>query len=420
MRPDNIIIEQALYGSQGSGGYRFLARSPGFKPEWVPAAEQLCVGFGERPAGVGCPACIFAQPLGKSHVVVVQVADQGQDDTGRPGALGFRLLVMPRDVYIDYLGDPFLIADQFPPPWDARDDLPTLTWTTGPLPPRRVAEIQEVLKRPEGPALLGGVQALVDGGRLVFQRAQPDPALIRGLWMLLPTSTRCELWPASFAFSNRLGFHALVVARAENGEFTGYVNEEQAENYPEGRYELNLQIAAEAGDQAGLDHVFARRSRAQTWRMGLFLLVVFSVVVLCLKLLTPQTPPANALGGAQAPAQLDLPPAEEFHTLNAQERDQLTESLRQLAQAAGVEPLPEPASAEKLLDALDTRLGTPNPNRDPGADLTEGPVLRRLRALLWKHEVADYRNRALSGGELVEKLRAKLIQDQKIPGKHDG
>ena len=36
------------HGSQGAGGYRFLARSPGFRDEWLAEAERLCTGFGER------------------------------------------------------------------------------------------------------------------------------------------------------------------------------------------------------------------------------------------------------------------------------------------------------------------------------------------------------------------------------------
>src|SRR5579883_2305933 len=112
--PD-LFIEQAIYGSQGAGGYRFLARSPGFLDDWLPEAQRLCTAFGERPAGVPCPAAVFAQPLGKQHVAVVQVADQGTDDAGRPGALGFRLLVLPRPIYSRWIGDPFLVAEHFPP-----------------------------------------------------------------------------------------------------------------------------------------------------------------------------------------------------------------------------------------------------------------------------------------------------------------
>ncbi len=91
------MIEQAIYGGQDTGGYRFLARSPGFRDDWLAEAERVCTGFGERPAGVACPACVFARPFGRRHVAIVQVADQGQDDTGRPGALAFYLLILPRN-----------------------------------------------------------------------------------------------------------------------------------------------------------------------------------------------------------------------------------------------------------------------------------------------------------------------------------
>jgi hypothetical protein len=127
--------------------------------------------------------------------------------------------------------------------------------------------------------LLGATQVLVDGGRLVFERPRPDTELLRNLWTLLPTSTRIDLWPASFAFDNRLGFHAVAVPHVAEGQYDWYVTEEQAGDYPQGRYELNLQIAAEAGDQAELDALFARRSRAETWRLG-FLILTLSLILL--------------------------------------------------------------------------------------------------------------------------------------------
>ena len=86
------------------------------------------------------------------------------------------------------------------------------------------------------------------------------------------TSVRTEFWPASFAFGNALHFDALVVPNAGGEEYAGYIHGEQAGDYPEGRYELNLQIAAENGDQRELDALFARRSRKETWRLGLILL----------------------------------------------------------------------------------------------------------------------------------------------------
>jgi hypothetical protein len=168
---------------------------------------------------------------------------------------------------------------------------------------------REDIRTPElslSPALLGGVQVLVDGGRLVFERPAPDLGLLRGLWTLLPTTTRCQLWPASFAFGNTLPFDALVVPPAvftrEPVEvaFPGYTTEDQACDYPQGSYELNLQIAAEAGNQADLDSLFARRSWGEVWRVALTLVVVFALVALALNFIQPkpQTDPRKLAAAA--------------------------------------------------------------------------------------------------------------------------
>jgi hypothetical protein len=299
-----ISIEQAIFGGYGAEDYRCWARSSGFLEDWLPQAQRLCAGFGERPAGVDCPGCVFAQPLGRRHVAVVQVADLGAEQNWRPGPLGFRLLILARADYSLLGADPFSLAERFPPPWQSRGDLPVLSMEASP--PRTVADVQQVLKRPDGPILLGGVQALVDGGRLVFQRPAPDTSLLQSLWALLPVSNRRELWPASFAFGNELGFDALVVSRPNGKAYAGYLIEEQAGDYPQGRYELSLQIAAEAGDQGELDSLFARRSRAQTWRLGLILLVVMSGLVFGVRLLNAVF---QSAGGAanKAPAPSSAP-----------------------------------------------------------------------------------------------------------------
>lgn len=284
-----IPVEQAICSSDRTDVCSLLARSPGFVDDWQPEAQRLCAGFGSPPTGVSCSACIFAQPFGKKHVAVVHAADGIQ-----PGTLLFHFLVVLRTDYETSIGDPFALADRFPPPWQARGELPQLTWPAEPLPRRIVAEVQRILKSPDGPLLLGSVQALVDGGRLVFEHSRPDPDLIRGLWMLLPTSTRCTLWPATFAFGGALGFDAIVVPRADSDAFAGYVTEEVADAYPQGRYELNLQIAAEDGDQAELDRLFARRSRAQMWRLGLWLLAAVLILAIGSKFLAPTKPPPPA------------------------------------------------------------------------------------------------------------------------------
>jgi hypothetical protein len=318
-----IPVEQALFLRQENGPPLLRARSAGFQDTWQPEVEELLAGFGDRPAGVACPSAVFAQPLGKQNVAVVHVADQDPDPHGRPRALGFHVLVLPRDAYVRFLGDPFLVSERALPAWDDPGPLPSLSWPADPLPRRSVREVQAVLQRikqgalreneevpeapaepvpaedrAEGPALLGGVQVLVDGGKLVFERPGPDTGLLRALWTLLPNSTRSHLWPASFAFSNALEFDALVVPRAPAEAYPGYTTEDQAADYPEGRYELALQTAAEAGDQQELDLLLSRRSWHETWRLGITVLVLFTLLALAARVLefsprAPEGPPAS-------------------------------------------------------------------------------------------------------------------------------
>jgi hypothetical protein len=405
------VIEQAIYGSHGPGGYQFLARSPGFRDEWLAAAEGLCTGFGERPAGVACPGCVFAQPFAAGQVAVVQAADQGADDAGRPGALAFRLLILPRRLYEDLSGDPFHIAEQFPPPWAARGELPALEWAAGPPAPRTLEATRKVLDVPQSATLLGSVQALLDGGRIVFERNGPDDRLLRSLWALLPTSSRAALWPATFAFGNRLGFDAVVVPRASGPDFDYYLTEERAGDYPEGRYELALQTAVESGEAHDLQALFARRSRGQMLRLGLTLLAVFILVPLGVQLFVSGPLPDAGTGAAtSARARPDLPRPEECPAPDRAERERLAERLGELGRRLHLD-LPtgsDPRSLADSIQALDARLGTPDPARDPGPLRDYGPLQRQLRALLWKHGVLGYNERGLNLCELLDRLEAKL------------
>ncbi len=394
-------IEQALYGSRDAAGYRFLARSPGFRDDWLPGAERLCAEFGERPAGVTCPDCVFARPLGSRHVAVVRVADRGADDAGRPGALAFRLLVVPRALYADLGGDPFLLADAYPPPWDASGELPTLEWSGGAPPMRTVAALRKVLDVPNSAVLLGGAQVLLDGGRLVFERREPAGELVRSLWALLPARSRAGLWPATFVFANASRFHVAVVPRADDPALGDYVDEERAGDYPEGRYELALQTAVEAGDQERVDALLARRSRGQVMRLGLALLAVLALAPAVTMLVPPAArPPAPAKGAAAVP---HLPPVSECPRLSLREREQLAARLAALGGRLGVD-VPPGASDEAItaaLAAVDARLGTPDPARDPGPLRELGPLQRQVRALLWKHAVPGYDARGANTVELL-------------------
>lgn len=319
-----FLLEQALFQRDGPDESVILGQSPGFREDWLPEILHILSGFGVRPAGQACPLAVFAQPLGKDHVAVVQAAD-------RPGAgagpLRFHVLVVARKSYEEFLGDPFQLAARLPVDWERRADLPTLTWPALPPPPRTVAQVQEVLKRvkanalkededpeaadfqrtPENsqsPALLGGVQVLVDGGKLVFERPAPDPELVQGLWTLLPNRTRGRLWPASFAFGNELGFDVIVTPRLNLGDYEGYNSEDMASAYPQGSYELALQTAAEAGNQRELDAVLDRRDSSETLRLAAFLLIAMIAIVVGSSLLFPpgDGPPPSRPGTGRAAA----------------------------------------------------------------------------------------------------------------------
>jgi hypothetical protein len=132
----------------------------------------------------------------------------------------------------------------------------------------------------ESPALLGGAQILVDGGRLVFERPAGDLRMVSGLWLLLPEMTRCRLWPTSFAFSSELEFDVLVLPHLDERVQEGYTTEDQAADYPEGTYEFALQRAAETGEQHDLDEVFNRRDSYHTIRLAIGILVIVSAMVL--------------------------------------------------------------------------------------------------------------------------------------------
>jgi hypothetical protein len=401
------VIEQAIYGSRGAGGYQFLARSAGFRDDWLPDAERLCTGFGERPAGVACPEALFARPLGPRHVAVVQVADQGLDDAGRPGVLAFRLLVLPNEFYRDLGGDLFLISDTLRPTWPVRGDLPTLDWTAGPPHPRTVEDLRRVLNVPQSPTLLGGVQALLDGGRLVFERCTPAPELVRSLWELLPYHDRSELWPTTFCFGNAHRFDVVVLPRASEAEVAGYIPEEQAGDYPEGNYERSLQVAVESGNQQDIDQLLARRSRGQTFRLLLGLLAVATVVALATAGLSPQ-PQAPPPRSPPARTRLVLPSIEECPRLSAEEGRELAARLHDLEQQLGIVAEAGQQGLSASLRRLDERLGTPSEHRDPGPLEKLGPIQRQLRALLWKQGVSQYDDRRLNTVELVDRLRRRL------------
>ncbi len=307
----DVTIERALYRRDRDEAPRLVARSPGVAEELLEPLVEALTGFGERPAGIACPGAIFAQPLGVAHVAVVHVAD------GNPGPSGWASLVysvmmLAAGDYDLLGGDPFTLVLRFPQINDA--PLDALSLPAKPLVVRGIDQIRDILKRvkanalsddhdpnkpppltvdnAESPTLLGGAQILVDGGKLIFERPRPDASMVQALWTLLPHSLRPRLWPASFAFTNELGFDVLVVPKLDAIPLEGYTTEEQAGDYPQGSYELALQTAAEAGDARDLEAVFQRRTSNDTLRLAVKLLVGLCLIVVAIRVLAPDPPPA--------------------------------------------------------------------------------------------------------------------------------
>lgn len=309
MKAENV--QQALYHRADYEDPILIARSEGFADTWLAEAADLVLGFGNRPPKVECRYAVFAQPFGKNLVAIVQVVDREID---KKSGLAFLVFVLPVPLYERFLGDPFWLVSRLPAEWQPTGSLPLLAIPESPAPSRSVLDLQRVLQRMRGasladdkdpeaqirtvensesPALLGGVQILVDGGRVVFERPTSDSGVAQALWLLLPNSTRSRLWPASFAFCNDLRFDALVVPRASGDNYAGYADEEQAADYPEGRYEHRLQHAAESGDQGEVDALLNRRSQDETRKLALALLVFITIVAVATNFIrfSPREPP---------------------------------------------------------------------------------------------------------------------------------
>jgi len=320
-----IPLEQILFRRDRGEPPQLLARSPGFPDELIATLADILVAFGDRPAGTSCPGAIFAQPLGDKHVAVIHVRDTSAGPDGWAG-LRFQALALERNHYEGFGGDPFALARAVPGFWPVVDSplvetdpprLDAVRLPAKPLAVRDLDRVRAVLKRikahalpenanpaepppltvdnAESPMLLGGAQVLVDGGRLVFERAKPDASVIEALWTLLPHSLRPRIWPASFAFADELKFDVVVVPRLTNISLEGYTTEEQAGDYPQGSYELALQTAAESGNARDLEKVFQRRTSNDTLRLGFKLLVGLSLLVLAFRFWMPDPKPETKI-----------------------------------------------------------------------------------------------------------------------------
>ena len=280
-----LTIEQCILLPDPRIGYDIVARSDGFDSLWEEPALRMAAQLGKGsfpltpnpspPGERGELESLFVRPFARGWITVVRVS-QGR----------FHFLILTQRLY-DGLGDPFLLTERFPTQWALRGFLPTLHWPADEVPQRNVDELHAMLSDSgdDMSLLLGGTQALVDGSRLIIVSEVPRPDLVYAIWQLLPTRTRNELYPATFAMSNDLDFHFVVLPQAPEPWPMGYLSEEQAHDYPQGRYELNLQIAIESKDQHAVDQLFNRRTSSETLRLALWLVLGAFVIAAVSKLL---------------------------------------------------------------------------------------------------------------------------------------
>lgn len=242
--------------------------SPGFDESLTADVERIAIEIGEPPA-----ESMTVTWLNRSWVAIVSTRGTSS-----------RFLVLNRKLY-EAIPSPFAIVDRFPPEYVRGGPRPDLEWPPEPLPRRKAADLEAVLKHGDSPFLLGASQALVDSGRIALVRDLPDEKTIRDLWALLPDSIRRQTTFATFAGSTAFAPSIVVLRSLPEGGIAGYLTEDQARDYPESRYERELQVAIEHGDQKSLDKLLARRSSSETLRLALWMVALAFLFALTMKVL---------------------------------------------------------------------------------------------------------------------------------------
>jgi hypothetical protein len=249
---DRIVDQAVFHGTEP------MARSADFIDEYVELAQRM---IDSLALASGDGEALISYRWRNDVVAVCQTR-----------GTTVRVLAVPGSLY-RLVHDPFRLTREWAPEFNARGELPALPWIHGRPEPRQIEEVQKVLREGDGPTLLGAAQVLVDGGRLVFERSRADQPLIEQIWMLLPDSVRGELSIATFARSNQLKFDVVIAPTVDSEQFPRYMTERLAGDYPEGRYELAVQMAVEANNEGQMLELFARRSGSQAMRLAWTLLI---------------------------------------------------------------------------------------------------------------------------------------------------
>ncbi len=218
-----VRVEQAVYGSFPfrTQGFGLLARSAGCEPGWIAAFKQACEQFGERPTGAEATGAWSAQKLAKGPWMLIGTSEQGADDRGRPGALGFHALFIPARAYLQAGATPFPWLNRFQTRWSVDCDGQNLAAFD--LPEPEPVDLQALAGTEISPHRIdAAVYAMQQRRRLVIESACPIDAWIAAVLNRLPVRTRERLQVTNWSFGSAPGFDlAGVPARSGKQRFSG-------------------------------------------------------------------------------------------------------------------------------------------------------------------------------------------------------
>ncbi len=209
-----VRCEQAVYGSFAfwSRGYALLSSSAGCRADWLDALKAAGQKFGERPPGVLDQPCTFALRISKGPWMIVDVAPQGDDDQGRPGALAFHAVFVNPWSYWLGGGWPFEFAKALRRDWSPDDQ-------DRPLPARLIVLSSRNRPRPpaEDPRVAAIVAAMRQGRRVIVVSPTPIDDLAQAAWQRLPAWLRCKASVATWAYGTANHFDLTALPRLLEG-----------------------------------------------------------------------------------------------------------------------------------------------------------------------------------------------------------
>jgi len=272
-----IALEQICVEVNGVERVR-RAVSEAFPVEAEEALEELIAAYGTPSVFVS--SALIVRPLGRQHWAIIRVGHSGPS---LDSSLGFRALLATNREWKRGL-DPFHLDDRHPPDWTLRGTVSAIDYEVEIAAPTLAATF-ESLKTHGSPLMLGATQVLIDGGKFVLPATEPQNAMFRAIWTMQPYASRIEFSFATFAFGPNLGVNAVAMPDPPAILPAGALNSEQVQDYPEGRYELAMQLAIEGQHQEEFDWLLRRKSSKQVLWTALLLIVAMTAALLLSKLL---------------------------------------------------------------------------------------------------------------------------------------